>query len=299
VSRRVFVSYARADRRLAHELVKQLKGAGHIVWVDESGVDAGEVWAEEIVEAIRTSQLFVLLATTTSVNSKDVQKEVDVAGKYGIPIVPAVVPPVRIPAQIEYHISGRHQTTIDPEHSALGFSALAAELDEIRPARRPTPGWVPGLIFVLFVGLVGLAIWTVASGALPPWGGRPGCEQLQAEVIGTSPARFGSFDSGAALDIEIRNLGGRVAKVPSERSVTAGGTSGRQYPSAASLADGSWFFGVEVQPGLSARVQLGLSSPAGGTDVVTVTIEGVKEAALPFLKCDLTLDAIEVTFAPG
>jgi hypothetical protein len=117
-------------------------------------------------------------------------------------------------------------------------------------------------------------------------------------VIGTAPARFGTFDSGAALDIEIRNLGGRVVKVPSERSVTGGGTSGRQYPSAASLADGSWFFGVEVQSGLSARVQLGLSSPGGGTDIVTITIEGVNEAALPFLKCNLTLDPVEVTFAP-
>jgi hypothetical protein len=299
LGRRVFVSYSRSDRRLARQLVKELKAAGHIVWIDEAGIDAGEVWAQEIVEAIRTSQVFVLLATTASVRSKDVRKEVDVAGKYGIPIVPAVVPPVRIPAQIEYHISGRHQVTIDPDDTAAGFSALAAELDAVRPARREARRWVPGLVLLVFVGLVGLGIWTVASGVFPPWDERPECEFVSAAVVATTQARFGTFEGGATLDVVVENRNNREANVPAAREVNARGASGIQYAPSDALADQSWFFGVDLQPNSTARLQLGLSSPTAGSDTVAITIPGVAEGALPFFKCKVTLAPVEVAFAAG
>jgi hypothetical protein len=297
VGRRVFVSYSRSDRRLAGLLVRQIQAAGHLVWIDESGIDAGDVWARQIVEAIRSSQVVVLLATAAAVRSRDVQKEVDVAGRYGVPIVPAVVPPVTLPPEIEYHVSGRHQVTIDPEHPTAGFAALAAELEGVRPARRRAPSWVPVLVVLLVLGIGGLGAWVAGAGTVPPWQDRPPCRSVTAEVVAASPATFGTFDAGATLDVVVRNASDRVVNVPPAREVTARGASGQQYRPESSLADASWFFALEVQPGSSSEVELGLSSPRAGSDVVTVTIDGVNEAALPFLRCTLSLAPVGVTFA--
>ncbi len=299
MGRRVFVSYSRSDRRLAHQLVKQLKSGGHLVWIDEAGPDAGEAWAQEVVEAIRTSQVLVLLATTASVKSKNVKEEVEVAGRFGIPIVPAIIPPARVPARINSHISNRHRVTIDPDRAGGGFAALAVGLDEVRPTGRQTPRFVPSLALLSFAALVGLGMWTAVSGAFPPWSGRPTCELVSAAIVATSPARLGTLAGGAVLDIEVQNRADRVITLPPPGEATASGASGRQYSAESPLANTSWVQPVDVEPGTTVKVQLGLSNLGDATDVVSITIRGVRETAFPFLECDFELTPVEVTFAGG
>ena len=295
MARRVFVSYSRSDKSLMRQLVKQLEAAGHEVWVDESGIEAGDAWAKEIVEAIRSSQVFVLLATVSSVQSADVSKEVGLAGKFKIPVVPVVVGAVRIPDDISYHISNQHQVMIDTEHTQAGFSRVSTEINDLRPSRRPTSSWIGGVVFLLFVALIGSTIWTVAAGVFPPWASRPVCDSVSAEVVAVRPINDFA-GTGATLDLVVANNTAGTVSIPPHRAVTIRGVSGRQYSPVSSFADQSWFFGPEIQPNSTAQLQLGLASATAGTDTVVLAIPDVNEAALPFLKCTVVMPAVQVEF---
>lgn len=295
MGRRVFVSYSRTDKSLMRHLVGQLQSAGHDVWVDESGIEAGDAWAKEIVGAIRSSQVFVLLATASSVRSTDVKKEVGLAGKFSIPVVPVVVGAVQIPDEISYHISNQHQVTVDTEHTVAGFSRVSTEINDLRPARRPAPSWVGGVVFVALLTLVGSTIWTVAAGVFPPWSDRPVCNSVSAEVVAASPIS-NAFGSGATLAVVVANNTAGTVSIPSQRAVTARSSSGRQYSPDDSRSDQSWFFGLEIQPNSTAQLQLGLASANAGIDTVVLAIPDVNEAALPFLKCTVVLPAVQVEF---
>jgi hypothetical protein len=281
------------------QLVKQLQSAGHDVWVDESGIEAGDAWAKEIVTAIRSSQVFVLLATASSVRSTDVKKEVGLAGKFSIPVVPVVVGAVQIPDEISYHISNQHQVTVDTEHTMAGFSRVSTEINDLRPARRPAPSWIGCVVviafFIAFFVLVGSTVWTVAAGVFPPWSHRPVCNSVSAEVVAAS-AIDNVFGSGATIDVAVANNTAGTVNIPSQRAVTARSSSGRQYSPDGSLSDQSWFFGLEIQPDSTAQLQLGLSSATAGIDTVVLAIPDVNEAALPFLKCTVVLPAVQVEF---
>jgi hypothetical protein len=114
-------------------------------------------------------------------------------------------------------------------------------------------------------------------------------------VTSTSRATFGTFESGATLDIEIVNNRSVAVAIPAARDVIARGAGGRQYAPSDSLADQSWFFGLDVQADSVARVQLGLAAE-GGSDTVTVQIPGVRGSGSP-ARCSITLTPVEVQFA--
>jgi hypothetical protein len=156
---------------------------------------------------------------------------------------------------------------------------------------------VAGLVAVLVVAAIGFTVWTAVAGSLPPWQPQSECSTVTAEVVSSSKARFGTFDQGAALDIVVRNGGDRAVTIPAARQVVARGEGGTQYASIDSLADRSWFFDVRVEARSSVRVQLGLSNPTGGSDVVTVVIPGVRGSGLPILRCRVSAAPVSVTFS--
>jgi hypothetical protein len=148
-------------------------------------------------------------------------------------------------------------------------------------------------LLIVFLA-VAVGVWSVIAGSFPPWVGPGECTDVTARVTAVSPATFGPFDSGAALDIEISNQRPSAVAIPAARDVIARGASGSQYAPTESLSDGSWFFGLDVQPNSSARVQLGLSAD-DGSDTVTVEIPGVRGSAF-LSRCRVTLPPVEVQF---
>lgn len=77
---RVFVSYAREDRRVVEEVVKALKSQGVTVWVDYEDLDPGEKWDQAIAHAIPTSRYFLAMLSKYTLTKKGhVQKEVKAA----------------------------------------------------------------------------------------------------------------------------------------------------------------------------------------------------------------------------
>jgi hypothetical protein len=93
--RRIFLSYAAADKHLAEKLAEGLSNAGHRVWWDHDIVSA-ENWAGRVSEALEASDTMVVLVSPESLQSRWVRREIEFAlgsPKYSGRLIPVVVRP--------------------------------------------------------------------------------------------------------------------------------------------------------------------------------------------------------------
>jgi len=76
MSKDIFISYSRRDQefvtRLASDLDAQVAG----VWLDQSAIQAGEKWRDEIMDGIHECKAFILVLSPDAVASKHVRAEV-------------------------------------------------------------------------------------------------------------------------------------------------------------------------------------------------------------------------------
>ena len=73
----VFVSYSQPDRACALEIVAQLEARGVKVWVAPRDIPPSADWAAEIIEAITTSRLMLLVFSAGCNDSSQVRREVE------------------------------------------------------------------------------------------------------------------------------------------------------------------------------------------------------------------------------
>ena len=74
---RVFISYAKEDKRFADRLYRDLRQAGVKPWIDSVDLIAGQPWESTIRKAIHDSDRFLALVSSRSVKKRGfVQKEI-------------------------------------------------------------------------------------------------------------------------------------------------------------------------------------------------------------------------------
>jgi hypothetical protein len=76
---RIFLSHSSSDKTFARELANELSQRGASVWVDEQAVAPGDDLAANIAEAIRGSDLVLVLLSPSSVRSQWVRRELELA----------------------------------------------------------------------------------------------------------------------------------------------------------------------------------------------------------------------------
>ena len=90
MSQDIFISYSRRDQefvtRLASDLDAQVAG----VWFDQSAIQLGEKWHDEIMEGIRDCKAFILVLSPEAAESKYVREEVNKALELGKTIFPVI-----------------------------------------------------------------------------------------------------------------------------------------------------------------------------------------------------------------
>ncbi len=100
VAERIFVSYSRSDRAIAHGIVPLLQEVYDNVWIDVE-LKGGDLWEREIMTRIRDADIFLLLISQESLTSKYVQEELDEARRRTKPILPVLIQPgVAIPPDL-------------------------------------------------------------------------------------------------------------------------------------------------------------------------------------------------------
>ena len=86
----IFISYSRRDTefvaRLASDLDAQVAG----VWFDQSAIQLGQKWHDEIMDGIRECKAFILVLSPDAAESKYVREEVNKALELGKTIFPVI-----------------------------------------------------------------------------------------------------------------------------------------------------------------------------------------------------------------
>lgn len=102
----VFLSYARKDQVFADGLCHQLEQKGVRCWIDHRDLPTGSNWAEEIDEAIKGNPglALVLIFSSAANSSTEIIKELGLASRYKIPVLPIRIENVEPSGGYSYHL---------------------------------------------------------------------------------------------------------------------------------------------------------------------------------------------------
>lgn len=132
--RRLFISYARADRDAVNMVQENITAAHHDAWTD-SRLEGGQVWWETILEQIRACDAVVLVLSPDVLMSEAAARERWYAQALGKPVIPVLiraVDPQLMPPDIAT------LQFIDFLHKgALAGTQLATVLNTLPPAPPP------------------------------------------------------------------------------------------------------------------------------------------------------------------
>jgi len=135
----VFVSYSQPDRSPAFEIVSQLEAHGIKVWVAPRDIAPSAEWAAEIIEAIGTSRIMVLVFSGSSNSSPQVRREVERAVHRQVPILTVRVEDALPTKSMEYFLSAQHWLDAFPPPLTLYCEHLCREVSALLGAT-PVPG---------------------------------------------------------------------------------------------------------------------------------------------------------------
>ena len=136
----VFVSYSRNDKDRVLELIGRLRAAGVSVWLDTSGIDAATLWGEQIVNALESAKVLLLMLSESAVRSDNVSKEVMLVSERKGRILPVHLEPTQIPTSLKYQLAGiQHVECFNPADSDRGAKAILRSLERIGVSIVPPP----------------------------------------------------------------------------------------------------------------------------------------------------------------
>jgi hypothetical protein len=148
----LFVSYSQPDREAAFALVQRLEARGISVWIAPRDVSPAADWAAEIIDAISSARLMVLVFSGSSNDSSQVRREVERAVHKQLPILPFRIEDVLPSKSLEYFLSTQHWMDAFPlplephidrlcDHldAALGRQTAHDVPTECRPSRVAEP----------------------------------------------------------------------------------------------------------------------------------------------------------------
>ena len=160
--KKVFISYASADRETAERVTKTLEDAGFSCWLDKSRIGGGEFFADEILSGIDRSNVVVLLVSEKFAESPHTRKELVLAVDARIAVLPILIEDFLPEGHLRYFLCDcqwldAHAGEISEHAEQLlrSIEALTGEDSARRSARGVTVGGVdiPGLVDATDMGI--------------------------------------------------------------------------------------------------------------------------------------------------
>ena len=100
----VFISYSRADAKIADTICEAFDNAGISYWIDRGGITSGDAFHEVIVRAIRESKITVFISSVNSNMSGYTIKEIVIAFKSKKHIIPFCIDEEPFADKIEFYL---------------------------------------------------------------------------------------------------------------------------------------------------------------------------------------------------
>jgi galactofuranose transport system substrate-binding protein len=175
----VFISYSSKDKPIADAICAHLEGKGARCWIAPRDIRAGEDWPTAITKAIAQSRIMVLVFSASSNSSEDVSRELRLAARNKLVIIPFRIEDIEPEEGKKYYLETTHWLdAINP----LTQEQINALMDCVKavipimggtnpppPPPPPPPSknlswkrflWIPGVLIALLGILVILALVT-------------------------------------------------------------------------------------------------------------------------------------------
>ena len=134
----IFISYSSKDQQIAETIYQALEVRGLDCWIAIRDVRPGENFQEAIVEALRSAKVMLLVFTSNANNSNEIKKELVLAGRHKVTVVPVRVEDVVPNDAFAYELATRQwidlfkdwERQIELLASRLGQILQSANSDE-------------------------------------------------------------------------------------------------------------------------------------------------------------------------
>jgi hypothetical protein len=139
MARDVFISYSQPDHDCAQELVERLEGQGVDCWIAPRDIAPSTDWAAEIVDAISSARVMILVYSANSNLSPQVRREVERAVHKQLSILTFRIEDVPPSKSLEFFLSAQHwmdafQSPREPHYARL-CAYVKAQLSSAPPQR--------------------------------------------------------------------------------------------------------------------------------------------------------------------
>ena len=136
----VFVSYSRDDEDRVFAVAAKLRAFGVSLWIDQGALDAASLWSEQIVNALDSANVLLLMVTESAVHSHNVAKEVMLVSERKGHILPVHLEPTVIPPTLKYQLAGiQHIEYFKSGDADAGAKAILRSLERIGVTLGPSP----------------------------------------------------------------------------------------------------------------------------------------------------------------
>src|SRR5215471_6340566 len=103
----IFISFASNDRKAADTICSAIERRGMRCWIATRNIGPGENFQEAITRAIRNAKVMILVFSAHANNSLEVKKEIALAGRYNVIVVPVRVEDVVPNDALSYELAVR------------------------------------------------------------------------------------------------------------------------------------------------------------------------------------------------
>lgn len=136
----VFISYSRADQKVAEGVCGYLEANGLRCFIDYRDIPRAAVWARVLPEAIRTSGMMVVVFSPNYNKSLQVERELSIADKAGMPVLPFRISDVPFEGMKSYYFESINWIDAFPEPEKV-FGNL---LSDVLAVKEATDNWTKG-----------------------------------------------------------------------------------------------------------------------------------------------------------
>jgi TIR domain len=142
---KVFLSYSRQDADFVARVERHLNALGYDVWVDtEDILTGGEArWRRSIVAAIRESDVMVLVLSSNSTHSDNVERELSVAADNAKRVIPVIYQECELPDGFQYDLAGVQRIDFSKGDFKDGVRQLSEYLGPPHAVAPPVTADVP------------------------------------------------------------------------------------------------------------------------------------------------------------
>jgi hypothetical protein len=164
----VFLSHSNTDKPHVELVARQIEALGIKVYLAEDNPEPGTILVDKVRAAIHRSKAFVVLVTTTSINSAYVMQEIGIAKDRGVPIIPIIEKGIDVRALGV--LQGLDYLEYDPTEPAEAMAKIVQSLQPYVLRQIPTGADAGTTIMLVGVGLLlGFLLYAALSegGAAP------------------------------------------------------------------------------------------------------------------------------------